>query len=47
MMAVKHNTKSANAKNAVQAAAPALLAVVTVSTMSLKLLGTSHLSEDL
>jgi hypothetical protein len=42
-MAVKHNTKSANAKNAVKAAAPAPLAVVAVSTKSLKLLGTSHL----
>ncbi len=42
MMAVKHKT----AKNAVKAAAPAPLAVVAVSTKSLKLLGTSH-SEDL
>jgi hypothetical protein len=46
MMAVKHNMKSANAKNAVKAAAPAPLAVVAVSTKSLKLLGTLHL-EDL
>jgi hypothetical protein len=46
IMAIKHNTKCANAKNAV-AAAPALLAVVAVSTKSLKLLGTLHSSEDL
>ncbi len=45
MMAVKHNTKSPNAKNAVKAAAPAPLAVVAVPTKSLKLIGTS-LSED-
>jgi hypothetical protein len=42
MMAVKHKT----AKNAMKAAAPAPLAVVAVSTKSLKLLGTSH-SENL
>ncbi len=42
MMSIKHKT----AKNAVKAAAPAPLAVVAVSTKSLKLLGTSHL-EDL
>jgi hypothetical protein len=47
IMAVEHNTTSANTKNAVKAAAPAPLAVVAVSTKSLKLLGTSHLSEDL
>jgi hypothetical protein len=46
-MAVKHNTKNANAKNTVKAAAPAPLAVVAVSTNSLKLLSTSHLLEDL
>jgi hypothetical protein len=46
IMAVKHNTKHANAKNTVKAAAPAPLAVVAVSTKSLKLLSTSHLSED-
>jgi hypothetical protein len=46
MMAVKHNTKSANTMNAVKAAAPALLAVVAMFTKSLKVLGTSHL-EDL
>ncbi len=38
MMAVKQKTT----KNAVKAAAPAPLAVVAVSTKSLKLLGTSH-----
>ncbi len=43
MLAVKHNTKSANANNAKEAAAMAPLAVVAVSTKSLKLLGTSHL----
>ncbi len=42
MMAIKHKT----AKNAMKAAAPAPLAVVAVSTNSLKLLGTSH-SENL
>ncbi len=47
IMAVKHNIKSANAKNAVKAAAPAMLAVVAVSTKSLKLLSTLHLLEDL
>jgi hypothetical protein len=41
-MAVKHKT----AKNAVKAAASAPLAVVAVSTKSLKLHGTLH-SEDL
>jgi hypothetical protein len=46
MMTVKHNTKSANTKNAMKAAALALLAVVAMSTKSLKLLGTLH-SEDL
>ncbi len=46
IMAVKHNTKIVNAKNAVKAAAAAPLAVVAVSTKSLKLLSTSHLSED-
>ncbi len=46
MITVKHNTKRANAKNSVKAAAPAPLAVVAVSTKSLKLLGTLHL-EDL
>ncbi len=46
MMAVKHNTKSVNAKNAVKEAALAPLAVVAVSTKSLKLLSTLH-SEDL
>jgi hypothetical protein len=45
-MAVKHNTKNANAKNAVKAAALALLVVVAVSTNSLKLLSSLHLSED-
>jgi hypothetical protein len=38
MMAVKHKT----AKNAMKAAAPVPLAVVAVSTKSLKLLGTLH-----
>ncbi len=38
--------KNANTKNAVKAAALALLGVVAVSTKSLKLLGTLHL-EDL
>jgi hypothetical protein len=46
MMNVKHNTKSANTKNAMKAASLVPLAVVAVSTKSLKLLGTSHL-EDL
>ncbi len=32
MMAIKHNTKSANTKNTVKAAAPTPLAVVAVST---------------
>jgi hypothetical protein len=41
MMAVKHKT----AKNTVKAAAPVPLAVVAMSTKSLKLLSTSH-SED-
>jgi hypothetical protein len=45
MMAIKHYTKSANAKNAVKEAALAPLAVVAMSTKSLKLLGTSHLEE--
>ncbi len=45
MMAVKQNTKSTNAKNVVKVAAPVLLAVVNVSTKSLKLLGTSHLKD--
>jgi hypothetical protein len=42
MMTVKHNKKSANAKNAMKAAALAPLAVVVVSTKLLKLLGTLH-----
>jgi hypothetical protein len=46
MMAVKHETKSANAKNAVKAASLAPLAVVAMSTKFLKLIGTLHL-EDL
>ena len=46
MMTVKHNTKSANTKNAVKVAALAPLAVVAMSKKSLKLLGTLHL-EDL
>jgi hypothetical protein len=46
MMTVKHNTKSADTKNAMKAAALAPLAVVAMSTKSLKLLGTLH-SEDL
>ncbi len=45
-MAVKHNTKNDNAKNAVKAAAPAPLVVVAVTTNSLKLLSTLHLSKD-
>ncbi len=36
VMAVKHNTKNANTKNAVKAAAPALLVVVVVSTTFLE-----------
>ncbi len=47
IMAVNHNTKNANSKNTVKAAAPTPLAVVAVSTKSLKLLSTSHLSENL
>jgi hypothetical protein len=46
LMAVKLNTKSANAKNAVKVVALVPLAVVAMSTKSLKLLGTLHL-EDL
>ncbi len=46
IMVVKHTTKTANAKNTVKAEALAPLAVVAVSTKSLKLLCTSHLSED-
>ncbi len=46
MMTVKHYTKSANTKNAMKAAALAPLAVVAVSTKSLKLLGTLH-SKDM
>jgi hypothetical protein len=46
MMAVKHNMRSANAKNAVRAAALAPLVVVAVSMRPLKPLGTLHL-EDL
>ncbi len=46
MITVKHNTKSANAKNAMKVAALAPLAVVVMSVKSLKLLGTLHL-EDL
>jgi hypothetical protein len=42
MMTVKHNTKSANAKNAMKAAALAQLAVVAMSTKSLMLLSTLH-----
>ena len=42
MMAVKHNTNSANTKNGVKVAALALLIVVAMSTKSLQLLGTSH-----
>jgi hypothetical protein len=45
MMAVKHNAKSAIAKNTVKAAALVPLAVAAVSTKSLKLLSTLH-SED-
>ncbi len=45
MMAIKHNTKSANTKNAMKAAALAPLAVVAVSTKSLKLLDTLHLGD--
>ncbi len=45
MMAVKHSTKSANAKNTVKAAALAPLAVVAVSMKSLKLLGTLNLED--
>ncbi len=45
-MAIKHNTKNANAKNAVKAAALALLAVVAVFTNSLKLLSSLHLLKD-
>ncbi len=46
MMAVKHNTNSANTKNSVKAAAPAPLAVVAVFMTSLKLLGTLHLEDS-
>ncbi len=48
IMAVKHNKKNSNAKtkNAVKAAAPAPLAVVAVSTKSLKLLSSLHSSEE-
>ncbi len=46
MIAIKHNTKSANAKNAMKAAALMPLAVVPVFMKSLKLLSTFH-SEDL
>jgi hypothetical protein len=46
MMTVKHNTKNAYTKNVVKATALALLALVAMSMMSLKLLGTLHL-EDL
>jgi hypothetical protein len=46
MMTVKHNPKSANAKNAMKVAALALLAVVAMFTQFLKLLVTLHL-EDL
>ncbi len=46
MMAIKHNAKSANTKKTMKASAPVPLAVVAVSTKSLKLLGTLH-SEDL
>jgi hypothetical protein len=45
MMAIKHNTTSANAKNAMKAAAPAPLLVVAVSMKSLQLLGTWHLED--
>ncbi len=46
MLAIKHNTKSANTKNAAKAAALVPLAMVAMATKSLKLIGTSHL-EDL
>jgi hypothetical protein len=45
MMTVKYNTKSANAKNAMKAAALAPLVVMAVSTKSLKLSGTLHLED--
>ncbi len=45
MKAIKHNTKIAITKNALKAAAPVQLAVVAVSTKSLKLLSTLY-SED-
>ncbi len=43
MMAIKHNTKSTIAKNDMKVAAPALLAVVAMSSKSSKLLGTTYL----
>jgi hypothetical protein len=43
MMAIKHNMKNTNANNAKEAAALARLAVVAMSTKSLKLPGTLHL----
>jgi hypothetical protein len=46
MMAVKHNTKSANDMNAMKAEAPARVAVVAMFTKSLKLLGTLHLEDS-
>ncbi len=46
MMAVKHNTNSANTKNGVKVAALALLIVVAMSTKSLQLLGTLLLEDS-
>jgi hypothetical protein len=43
MTAIKHNMKSAYANNTKEAAALAPLAVMAMSTKSLKLLGTLHL----
>jgi hypothetical protein len=45
MMAIKHNTKSTNAKNAVKVAATAPQAMVAMFSKSLKLLGTLHLED--
>jgi hypothetical protein len=42
---MKHNTKGANTKNVVKAAALAPLSAVAMSTKSLKLLGTLHLED--
>jgi hypothetical protein len=47
MMALKHNMKITNAKNAMKAAAPVPLVVVAMSSKALQLLGTLHSSEDL